>query len=362
MLTNGRYWIKIITQETDKCRAVSAEIRKNIWEDNNMKKLISLLLVLVMIFTMAPAAYAEGTEDISDWDDFWEDFLVYLIRVIAFPEAGEGIFLENGHLSSCSGDDCQCLAVLLATLEEEFAANAEKGLKVWVKSGRDADNVRHDTVVAELEPPYNNDKVAENEAYLESKEAVAKLFADFVDEAEMAKKLYRPSAFLHSQTLNKSVEMVNEYGGQLHVEYLLTTNGEDYFEGYGIGLVEEGSDKGEAKSYIISREPVSAEMPEHDLSLRMGNILIALPESCTNEAFSMGLSFYENGALRIMLVDDAGKAIPGAVISTVLPEGASKAVVVNDSGKFEAIKESAAEAGLVSFTAATGDDVFALTK
>lgn len=327
-----------------------------------MKKIISLLLVLMMLVSLAPAAFADGGDSGSGAGTAisLEDALIKLLRVYGCEDAGEGIFQEDGHLVSCSGENCQCLAVLYATVRDDIAAKKVQDLQVWYRSSRDADDQRHDTVVAELERPYKASKVEDNEEYLAGKKAVAERLEQFAND-DLADMLYRPSEFIHGQTMNSLDYAVKEFGSQLHVEYMLMADGVNPLYGYGIGLVEEGSDKGAAEHFALSRDVIAEETPEHDLFVRAGNILIALPESCTDKAFSLGLSYYENGAVRIMLIDDAGNAIPGAVISTVLPEGVAKAAVMDDAGKLEAI-DSEADGGVIAFTAPTGDDVFALTK
>ena len=343
-----------------------------------MKKIISLVLVLCLIFALAPAAFADTPapgaspgggktgekEKAPTWDELKKENGEAFLEKYAkyFFEGGDGILEKDGHLVSCDGKNCICVAVLKGAEEEYRHQQWLQSLQVWYRSGRDADDQRHDTVVAELERPYKPSKVTENKEYLEGKEAVAEKLNEFANK-DLADMLYRPSEFIHNQTIGSLDYAAKEFGSQLHVEYMLMSDGVNPLYGHGIGLVEDGSDKGAAEHFALSREPISdEELPEHDLYVRAGNLVIALPESWVDKAFSLGLSYYANGAVRVMLCDDSGKLIPGAVISTVLADGASKAAVVNDSGKLEVLKNAAVEGKSIAFEAPTGDDVFALTK
>ena len=343
-----------------------------------MKKIISLALVLCLIFALAPAALAADSNagaadpkndgnklpkipsDVVIRD--LNDFLVYYTNYFFFDEAGDGIFQKSGHLISCTGNPCQCLAVMVAAEKEQRQIDFENSLQVWIRSSRDDEDQRHDTVVAELERPYKAKKVTENEEYLEGKSAVAEKLKELVDEDELAEQLYRPSEFIHNQVIGSLDYIVADRGSKLHVEYLVTSDGVNPLYGYGIGLAEEGSELGTAEHFIVSRDPIAESTPEHELLVHAGNVIVSLPEGCVDKAWTMALSFYENGALGLLLIDDEGKLIPGAAVSTVLPEGAAKAVTVDADGKFADIKDSAVEGSLVAFTAPTGEDVFALSK
>ncbi len=342
-----------------------------------MKKIISLALVLCLIFALVPAAYASGKASdpppvvepmnpVVKGDKIYfnnrNEFLVYVINNIFFDEAGEGIFGKWGHLTGCTGNPCQCLAVMVAAEKEQRQIDFENSLQVWIRTSRDDEDQRHDTVVAELERPYKAKKVTENEEYLEGKSAVVEKLKELVDEDELAEQLYRPSEFIHNQLIGSLDYIVAERNSKLHVEYLVTSDGENPLYGYGMGLVEEGSELGAAEHFIVSRDPIAESTPEHELLVHAGNVIVSLPESCVDKAWTMALSFYENGAIGLLLIDDEGNAIPGATLSTVLPEGASKAVTVDAEGSFAEIKDSAVEGSLIAFTAPTGNDVFALAK
>jgi len=332
-----------------------------------MKKIISLVLVLVLIFALSPMAYAAPSTyeyELIMYDGSRIGFknLHSLIKYLFFYDAADGVFQSNGHLSSCTGGDCNCLLIMAEAEKEQRKLDWERSLAVYYRTWRDEDDQRHDTVVAELQRPYKASKVTEAEEYLEGKEAVAKKLQEFAND-DLAEMIYLSNDFIHNQTIGSLEYAEDNFGSKLHVEYTLTSNGLDPLSGHGIGLVEDGSEKGAAEHFAFSREPISdKELPEHDLIFRAGNLVIVLPESCIDKAFSIGLSYYENGAVRVMLCDDAGKLIPGAVISTVLADGAKGAALVNGSGKLEAIKDAAVEGGCIAFEAPTGDDVFALSK
>ncbi len=322
-----------------------------------MKKIISLALVLCLVFALAPAAYADEVRVF----DTHEDYLLF-VKYNFFSEASDDLFQSNGHLVGCDVKNCQCLPILEAADREYWEKKMEDRLQIWVRSSRDADDMRHDTVVAELERPYNSKKITENEEYLESKEAVAAALAELVDADDLAEQLYRSSDFIRNQVQGKLEYISNERESKLHVEYLVTGDGENPLYGYGLGLVEEGSELGAAEHFIVSSEALAETAAEYDLSVCAGNLIVKLPESCIDNGFTLALSFYENGAVGLLLVDDAGKPIPGAVVSTVLPEGAAKAVTVDAEGSFAEIKDSAVEGSLIAFTASSGNDVFALAK
>ena len=157
-----------------------------------MKKIISLALVLCLVFALAPAAYASNPDDSAaapdiSYQKFYEDLFLF-VHGIVYDAENEGILQGNGHLMSCNGGDCQCYAVVSAAHDEYRQQKWEQSLQVWIRSSRDDDDQRHDTVVAELERPYKAKKVTENEEYLEGKSAVVEKLKELVDEDELAEQ------------------------------------------------------------------------------------------------------------------------------------------------------------------------------
>jgi len=115
-----------------------------------MKKIISLALVLCLVFALAPAAYASSGTDVPPvvepmkpvvkgdtiYFNNYNELLVYVVNNIFFSEAGEGIFGRWGHLTGCTGNPCQCLAVMVAAEKEQRQIDFENSLQVWIQQPR----------------------------------------------------------------------------------------------------------------------------------------------------------------------------------------------------------------------------------
>lgn len=336
-----------------------------------MKKLLSLVLVMVMLFSFCPAAYASGLDDVSPASSPMEDLILYLLKVtnlIYTDGASEGIVKADGHLVSCPGEGCNCLSVLLIAEMESRQLEWEESLKVWIKTSRDDPGQRHELIVAEVDTPYDKEDFDENVEYLEEKEAVRELLMQFVDEDDLGERLYRPVSFITSQLMGSCTYVESERsGGKIHVEYRLMDDDGSMLSVPAIDFAE-GKLGERAKNYIFSCDsfvPEGYTVPEFDLHLRAGDMVIQLPDECLKAGFTLALSFNENGAVRILLADDNGKLIPGAAISAALPEDAPadvKAAVLDENGELTVLDDSVVKSGLVVFEAPTGDDVFALSE
>lgn len=337
-----------------------------------MKKLISLLLVLMMLLSFSPAAFAANNAGTYAAENDWvDDLLLWLLKVTELfynSHESEGIVMDNGHLYGCPGGDCQCLEIIVMGEAEYRYKLWEESLRVWIKSSRDDELVRHDLVVTEIERPYDEEGRQENIAYLEENEAVYKLMQEFFDEEELGDRLYRTTGFINSQVKGSCMYIEEDRpGGKIHVEYRLMDLGPSLLSVPGMGLVDESAGDGE-ENYVFVCEPFYAEgyyVPEHDLYFRAGDLTLKLPGECIGKSFALALSFKDNGSVRLLLADKDGKLIPGAAVSVALPEDApssAKAAVMDANGALKALNDSLTESGRVAFTAPTGDDVFALVE
>ena len=193
-----------------------------------MKKLISLLIVLCLIFALAPAAYADMARledlDKDDWKEINETSKYRGndgIYFFWYGEEGDGIFGADNHLLSCTGD-CNCAAILTAAEKEYAAEQAKQRLRVWISSDRGDDLVRHDLVVGEITPPYNVDSEDENQDYLDAKPELSEVLEDFYDDRDLNEELYRATGFIHTQVKAHLGDIENNRrSGESHVEYRL---------------------------------------------------------------------------------------------------------------------------------------------
>lgn len=338
-----------------------------------MKKLISLLIVLCLIFALAPAAYA----DMISWDEIAEFKLeeykaldkkldeakhITLSKDYLFWYGEEADGIINGlHLYSCSGGaDCNCGAILAAAEEEYAAEQAKQRLRVWVSSDRGDDLVRHDLVVGEITPPYNVDSEDENQDYLDAKPELSEVLEDFYDDRDLNEELYRATGFIHTQVKAHLGDIEkNRRSGESHVEYRLM-NGAWSIEVPGLDFFDSSKDA-DGKKYVFTRDAIPGDVPEHDVRVNAGGFVVAIPEDYSDKAFSLALSFNKDGSVAVLLADDKGEAIPGAVISAALPEGADDKTVAATVADDELSPiDSVVEGGRITFAAPTGNDVFAL--
>ncbi|MBQ8216967.1 MAG: hypothetical protein IJZ91_03290 [Oscillospiraceae bacterium] len=335
-----------------------------------MKKIISLLLVLCLVFALAPAAYAADTiagDPKNMTNDGGEGIKVSASskdsdeNKLYTKDASAGIVKDDGHLYSCPGGNCDCYGIILQADREYKALESERQLKVWMSVGRDADGLRHDTVVAEIELPYNDKNVDKNQEYLDGKEAVKELLEDFYGDDDIAEELYRPIDFIQTQVLGSLSYAEANNSGVRHVQYRLMDAG-GYDPDVSLGFVEDGKRDG-GREYIFSTDALDTEVPVEDVTVKLGGFSVKLPESCQGAAFTLALCFNYDGSVRVLLSDDSGKLIPGAVVSAVLPGGADAdtvAVTLDDKGNSSPVGDSAVDSGCIVFTAPTGDDLFAL--
>ena len=316
-----------------------------------MKKLLSLLLVLCLVVALAPAAYAADAKEyvevpgvgktkveVEDWDKAYQknngDLLktIFDTELLYTEEAAEGIVKDNGHLYGCSGGNCYCLETIIEAEKEYQAQKAKEDLKVWISSKRGDDLVRRDTIVVEVEQAGSIKAEEKNQSYLDGKENVKALLEDFVDDDDMAEELYRGTDFLNTQIRVYSEQVKNgRNSGETHVEYRLME--------YCNKALDISEDK--AANYIFSCNgmPITDWAPVDNVYLRAGNLLVTLPEKCIGEGFTVGLGLDGEGSVRVLLADDEGKLIPGAVLSYKQADGE-----------------------VVNFEASTGDDVIDLSK
>ncbi len=340
-----------------------------------MKKIISLLLVLCLIFALAPAAFADmvNTDDLDtekekkDFEDAKKSakYVAYFDTIFdnlyfLYGDEADGILKSDGHLVSCSGGDCNCFATLYAAEKEARAQEALDKLRVWINSKRDSDKVLHDRIIAEVDQPYSDKYISLNQDYLDGNEAISELLEEFCDSDKLSEKLYLPSDFIITQIEN-CLELAedNRSSGVSHLEYRLMAPGPRNISGVGIDFIKDGARDG-GKEYMFSRKALDTEC-EHDVAVRVGSLVVFLPEDVGNAAFTLGVGFNYDGSVRVLLCDESGKLIPGAAIAAALPEGAdadSTKVTVDGSPA----DEFAIEGGCALFTAPTGDDVFALAN
>ena len=331
-----------------------------------MKKLISLLIVLCLIFALAPAAYADMARldelDEEDWKEIDKTFKYGGTDGIYFywyGEEGDGIFGADNHLLTCTGD-CNCATVLYAAEQEAAAARDRERLRVWVSSDRGDDLVRHDLVVGEITPPYSVDEEDANQAYLDAKPELSEALDEFYDDRDLNEELYRATGFIHTQVKAHLGDIEkNRRSGFSHVEYRLM-NGAWSVEVPGIDFFDSSKDA-DGKKFVFTRDSIEGDVPEYDVRVNAGGFVVAIPEDYSDKAFSLGLSFNKDGSVAVLLADDKGEAIPGAVISAVLPEGADDKTVAATVADDELSPiDSVVEGGRITFTAPTGNDVFAL--
>ena len=289
-----------------------------------MKKLISLLIVLCLIFALAPAAYADMARledlDKDDWKEINETSKYRGhdgIHFFWYGEEGDGIFGTDNHLLTCTGD-CNCAAILTAAEKEYAAEQAKQRLRVWVSSDRGDDLVRHDLVVGEITPPYNVDSEDENQDYLDAKPELSEVLEDFYDDRDLNEELYRATGFIHTQVKAHLTDIENKrHSGESHVEYRLM-NGAWSIEVPGLDFFDSSKDA-DGKKYVFTRDAIPGDVPEHDVRVNAGGFVVAIPEDYSDTAFSLALSFNKDGSVAVLLADDNGKAIPGAVICTTRP-------------------------------------------
>ena len=325
-----------------------------------MKKLISLVLVLCLILALAPAAFAAGEkeeEKAPTWEElkketgegFLKDYAKY------FFDGDSRLLGSGGHLATCDGKNCCCVSVLKSAEEEYRQQKFEEELEVWIRSTRDADDVRHEVVVAEIRPAYSAKKITMNEDYLEANAKAAEQLEEFYGDDNIAKKLYRPTDFINAQTEGSLAWLEDEKDGLRDVEYLLM----DVSLSGSIDVYD--SSKGDdGDKLIFSRAALDEELLAYGAAVNAGGVLVQLPEDYGNKAFSLGLSYNDNGSLSVMLLDDAGKPIPGALVMAPVAADAELCTVEGD--KLSAVKDCVVEGGYAAFALPTGNDVFALNK
>ena len=344
-----------------------------------MKKIISLLLILCLIFALTPAAFADmiHSDELNDMNekefyDFVDEFnsAKYTygygdptkeFYLFWYEDEADGILQDSGHLMSCSGGaDCHCFATLYAAEKEAAAQKAVDRLRVWINSKRSSDNVLHSRVIAEVDLPYNDKYKTINQDYLDANEAINELLEDFCDSKKLNEKLYLPSDFITNQIEN-CLELAedNRSSGVSHLEYRLMAPGPRNISGVGIDFIKDGAREG-GKEYMFTREALETEC-EHDVAVNVGGFVVYLPEEVGNDAFTLCVGFNYDGSVRVVLADASGKLIPGAAIAALLPEAAeAESTKVTADGN--AIDDAVIEGGCALFTAPTGDDVFALSK
>lgn len=231
-----------------------------------MKRVFSLLLVLSLVIALAPSAFAD--------------------------KANDGILKPDGHLVSCPGGACKCAEILYQAEKEAQELKAFEELTVWLINSRNEDGERCDTIVAELELPYFYADKMENQKYLDEHEAVKKLLLDYFKEDELAGKLYTSAGFIHTQV-------------ECSFDYLMDLSEEVTLEYRVMGA-------GSAEKVIVSCPAVEDEMVK--LNVRVGDILVELPEACYNQAFILAMEIDKDGSAELLLVDEEGTAIEGAEI------------------------------------------------
>ena len=230
-----------------------------------MKRILSLVLVLSFIIAFAPAAFAD--------------------------KSSEGIQKDNGHLYSCSEAGCACNVILYEAEKEAQEHKALEDLRVWLINWRDDEGYRNDTIVAEVELPYLYADKMENQEFLDANEKLKEVLLDYFDEDKLAENLYRSAGFIHTQ-VECSFDYLKELSKAVSLEYRVM-----------------GADS--ADKIILICPALDDEM--ESLTVRVGDILVKLPEACHNQAFTLAMSIAEDSA-EIQLLDESGAAIEGAEI------------------------------------------------
>lgn len=221
-----------------------------------MKKILSLILAMCLMLALAPAAFA-----------------------------------ICGHLDSCPIKPCLCDEILAGAEKEAEELKYIEDLKVFLITGRNEEGERHDTIVAEVELPYFYADKMENQAFLDENEAVKEVLLGYFEEDELAENLYRSAGFIHTQ-VECSFDYLREVGSSTSLEYRL------------VGA-------GSSEKVILSCPALDDEM--ECITVRVGDILVKLPEACHNQAFTLAMSIEKDSA-EIELLDESGTAIEGAEI------------------------------------------------
>lgn len=221
-----------------------------------MKKILSLILVMCLMLALAPSAFA-----------IW------------------------GHLDSCPIRPCLCDEILEGAEKEEQELEYIESLRVFLITDRDEAGERLDTIVAEVEQPYFYDDKMENQAFLDENEAVKEVLLGYFEEDKLAENLYRSAGFIHTQ-VECSFDYLREVGSTGSLEYRLV-----------------GADS--AEKVILSCPALDDDV--ESMTVRVGDILVKLPEACHNQAFTLAMSIAEDSA-EIELLDESGAAIEGAEI------------------------------------------------